>query len=160
MSIVNMRRFLCGTLGALFLAVGVLVIVAIIIGIRQSHSALFIVLPVPALLVLIGFLALKVFACEVRCDDKGLKLSFVFREKLINWDAVEWYKNLAWRESFKGGANVWITLKYHDVLDGKKHEHKAILLLSSIGSQFGVSSELYTTALDQYIPDKKISGRK
>ncbi len=155
-----MGRFLCGTLGALFLAVGALVIVAIIIGARQSHSALFIVLPVPALLVLIGFLALKVFACEVHCDDKGLKLSFVFREKWINWDAVEWYKNVAWRGSFKGGANVWITLKYHDVWDGKKHEHKAILLLPSIGLPSGMSSKEYTTSLDQYIPDKKIGGCK
>jgi len=160
MSIVNMRRFRYGILGALFLAVGVLVIIAIIIVARQSHFALFLLLPLPVLLVVIGFLVLKVFAYEVRCDDKGLKISFVFREKWINWDAVEWYKNVAWRGNFKGGANVWITLKYHDLRDRKKHKHKAVLLLPSIGSPSGVSSKIYATVLDQYIPDKKIGGRK
>ncbi len=145
-----MERFMWATLGVVFLVVGLVVtFVCISVGIYVDITA-FLGLPIPLLMLGMGILVLTSFSYKVLCGETGITMFFVFSEVRVPWEYVEYHNNVACRVKIKGGANVWVLLKYRG--QSNMRTHRALLLLPSVGPVVGWSAKEYTTELSKYIP--------
>ena len=156
-------KFLHAILGFGFFFFGLamaVVLIMIVTGLSNPNAKIPIavtglVIPITSVFSIgMGVLILRLFPYEVTCDSNGLTMLFLFRKERVNWEKIEWYKNIGIK------VYVWIALKYYSIRKDSICARKAIVLLPSNGTILSWSANDYLTLLDQYIPNKKVLKNK
>ncbi len=143
------------TLAVVFVVMGAVLTMAASLAVARGHLVFSLALPLPVATFGLGILMLRSFAYEVKCNEHGISMYFAFWKKSVSWDHVECYKYLGLRGRFKGGANIFVMLKYKIPNTVDLSLKRAFMVLQGTGPSLGMSTKQYTTELDQYIPDKK-----
>ncbi len=155
-----MNRFLTVLLGLMATGVGcVLGALAIIglVGISDQEITL-----VPLILALfmsfamlsLGLITLTSYAYETGFDKNGIEMQFVFRKERVSWESIRWHRNLFFRNTFSGGANVWVMLNYSISGKDRTRFRRAILLVVGTGPAVGMVTRDFETPFDSWRREK------
>jgi hypothetical protein len=162
-----MRRSSAVTVAGSFLGIGLFMAAFIILaglvyrgnGDTTALVILLLVLLMSLMMMGIGIMSFRAFSYKTHCDESGIWLNFPLRNEHVLWQNVDCYRNISHKGKFKGGANVWIALKYRKHGQHDRRKKSAILILEGIGPTVAWSAKEYTTVLNRFVPDKDRTKR-
>jgi hypothetical protein len=155
----QMKKHFIAINGLAFLIVGSLLLIALTSLIGLGHAEFILFSPFPAIMIGVGVLTLKSLSYQTEFDATGIIMSFVFGKERIPWECIEWYRNIGYRGKFRGGANIWVWMKYRQPEKNITRWSIALLILEGVGPVVGWSAKEYKTQLNAFIPDKDRTTR-
>lgn len=152
-----MNRFLTVLLGLLSTGAGCLLgtlAILSLVGISEQELPL-----VPLVLVLatsfsmmcLGLFILMSYAYRTSFDNNDIELHFVFRQERVPWESIQWHRNIFFRNTFSGKANVWVLLKYKTPHKSVVHTRMAVLLVAGTGPAVGITKSDFVTPFDSFL---------
>jgi hypothetical protein len=134
----------------MFMAFGGIAFVFALLAVVVRGDAFFLVVMVPAIIVLGLGVALALRSpYRLSFDDGRLRMTFLVGRADVPWEVVRRFRKLAARGSFKGGqATVYVLLAYAEP-DGRLR--RALLVLGGSGPGFSLAAEDYDTPIDKYV---------
>lgn len=99
----------------------------------------------------LGLITLMSYAYETSFDKNGIEMQFVFRKERVAWESIQSHRNIFFRNTLSGGANVWVMLKYSIPGGDVARFRRAILLVVGTGPAVGTATSDFKTPLDSFL---------